>query len=42
MPTFKVYKDGAEFETMRGANPAGLKALLDRASGKTEAEPVVE
>jgi len=31
MPTFKVYKNGVEFETMRGANQEGLVALLDRA-----------
>ena len=31
MPTFKVYKNGAEVETMRGASQEGLVALLDRA-----------
>ncbi len=33
MPTFKVYKDGAEVEMMRGANPEGLKALVAKYSG---------
>ena len=31
MPTFKVYKNGAEAETMRGANEAGLRELVERA-----------
>ena len=31
MPTFKVYKDGAEVETMRGASDQGLLELLNRA-----------
>ena len=31
MPTFKCYKNGAEFETIRGANPDGLIALLNKA-----------
>merc|ERR1712054_516239 len=31
MPTFKVYKNGAEVETMRGASDQGLIDLLDRA-----------
>ena len=31
MPTFKVYKDGVEFEKMEGASDDGLLALLDRA-----------
>ena len=35
MPTFKVYKDGAEVETMQGANPAGLKAMVEKYSGKS-------
>ena len=35
MPTFKVYKDGAEAETMQGANPAGLKAMVEKYSGKS-------
>ena len=31
MPTFKVYKNGAEVETMKGASDDGLIALLDKA-----------
>merc|ERR1712227_763248 len=31
MPTFKVYKNGAEVETVRGASDQGLIDLLDRA-----------
>ena len=31
MPTFKVYKNGAEVETMRGASDQGLIDLLNRA-----------
>ena len=31
MPTFKVYKNGAEAEKMEGASDQGLFALLDRA-----------
>merc|ERR1712227_529634 len=31
MPTFKVYKNGAEVETMRGASDQGLIGLLNRA-----------
>ena len=30
-PTFKVYKDGVEFQTMRGSNQEQLVALLERA-----------
>merc|ERR1712054_560036 len=30
MPTFKVYKDGAEVEKMEGADEAGLKALIQK------------
>ena len=31
MPTFKVYKDGAEVNSMRGASDQGLIDLLDQA-----------
>ena len=31
MPTFKVYKDGAEVNSMRGASDQGLIELLDQA-----------
>ena len=31
MPTFKVYKNGAEVEKMEGASDQGLVDLLDRA-----------
>ena len=31
MPTFKVYKNGAEAEMMRGANEQGLRELVARA-----------
>merc|ERR1712187_334250 len=31
MPTFKVYKNGAEVEAMRGASDQGLIDLLNRA-----------
>ena len=31
MPTFKVYQNGEEIETMSGANQEGLVALLERA-----------
>ena len=31
MPTFKVYKDGAEVNAMRGASDQGLIELLDQA-----------
>ena len=31
MPTFKVYKNGAEVETMEGASDKGLIKLLNRA-----------
>ena len=31
MPTFKVYKNGAEFEKMEGASDQGLVDLLNRA-----------
>merc|ERR1711967_147380 len=31
MPTFKVYKNGVEFEAMRGASDQGLIDLLNRA-----------
>ena len=34
MPTFKVYKNGAEVETMRGASDQGLIDLLNRAKGE--------
>ena len=30
MPTFKVYKDGAEEETMRGANQEGLTTMINK------------
>ena len=31
MPTFKVYKDGVEVNSMRGASDQGLIELLDQA-----------
>ena len=31
MPTFKVYKDGAEVNSMRGASDQGLIELLEQA-----------
>ena len=33
MPTFKVYKNGAEVDKMVGANDQGLIELLNRAKG---------
>ena len=31
MPTYKVYKNGAEVDMLEGANEEGLVALLERA-----------
>ena len=28
MPTFQIFKDGAKVEEMKGANQAGLQAML--------------
>lgn len=33
MPTFIIYKDGQKVEEVVGANPAGIKAALDKLSG---------
>ena len=33
MPTFKVYKGGAEVGEMRGANPGGLRTLVETHAG---------
>ena len=30
MPTFQVYKDGAMVDEMKGADQAGLKAMLTK------------
>ena len=30
MPTFKVYKSGKQLDEVVGANPAGLKELIDK------------
>ena len=32
MPTFKIYKNGAEVEKLEGADDRGLVNLLDRAN----------
>ena len=30
MPTFKVFRDGKEVDVMKGADPAGLEALVKK------------
>ena len=35
MPTFKVFKDGSESDSMVGADEQGLRELLDRAKAST-------
>ncbi|KAG8945341.1 hypothetical protein FRC04_000876 [Tulasnella sp. 424] len=34
MPTFKVYKNGQEVDSTRGANPPALQALLQKAASQ--------
>merc|ERR1711879_869863 len=40
-PTFKLYKDGAEVGGVKGADAAGLRALLEGVTGRLKVEEKV-